>query len=123
MLDYWVSRKMVLPVNKENCLKYGIVSPKFADMIPESIILEIPKDKAGLTKPELFMLDFLSNYNWDRPLSLLNQGGDLNIGIKDYLMYDGFSYRFTPIKNKIGTFDLGLVDCDDLYHKLMETYK
>ena len=92
-------------------------------MIPESIILEIPKDKAGLTKPELFMLDFLSNYNWDRPLSLLNQGGDLNIGIKDYLMYDGFSYRFTPIKNKIGTFDLGLVDCDDLYHKLMETYK
>ena len=123
LLDYWMSRKMILPVNKENCLKYGIVSPKFADLIPDAITLEIPKDKGGLTKPELFMLDLLANYNWDRPLSVLNQGGDLNIGIKDYLMYDGFSYRFTPIKNKIGTFDLGIVDTDDLYNKLTGTFK
>ncbi len=122
-LDYWMSRKMVLPVNKENCLKYGIVSPKFADMIPEFIVLEIPKDKTGLTKPELFLLDFLSNYKWDRPLSMLNQGGDLNIGIKDYLMYDGFSYRFTPIRNKVSSLDLGLVDTDDLYNKLTNVFK
>jgi len=122
-LDYWVSRKMILPVNKENCLKAGIVSPKFADMIPDEIVLEIPKDKGGLTKAELFMLDMLSNYKWDRPLNLLNQGGDLNIGIKDYLMYDGFSYRFIPIKNKVGAFDLGLIDTDDLYKKLTETFK
>ena len=122
-MDYWVSRKMVMPVNKENCLKYGIVSPKFADMIPESIVLEIPKSKSGLIKPELFMLDLLANYNWDRPLNFLNQGGDLEIGIKDYLMYDGFSYRFTPIKNKVSAFNLGVVDTDDLYKKLTETFK
>ncbi|MBQ6254813.1 MAG: DUF2723 domain-containing protein [Bacteroidales bacterium] len=122
-LDYWMSRKMIIPVNKENCLKYGIVSPKFADRIPDSITLEIPADKSGLTKPELFMLDLLSNYKWDRPINLLNQGGDLNIGLKDYLMYDGFSYRFTPIKNKVTTFDLGLVDTDELYTKLTETFK
>lgn len=122
-LDYWMSRKFSIPVNKANCLKYGIVSPKFADMIPESIVLEIPKGKTGLTKPELFMLDLLSNYKWDRPLNLLNQGGDLDIGIKSYLMFDGFSYRFTPIKNKVSSFDLGIVDTDDLYGKLTETFK
>ena len=38
-------------------------------------------------------------------------------------MYDGFSYRFTPIKNSIKAFDLGVVDTDDLYHKLTETFK
>ena len=122
-LDYWVSRKMIIPVNKENCLKSGIVSPKFADMIPESIVLEIPQGKTGLTKPELFMLDLLANYKWDRPLNLLNQGGDLNIGLKEYLMYDGFSYRFIPIKNKVESFNIGLVDTDDLYKKLTETFK
>ena len=122
-VDYWVSRKMVIPVNKENCLKYGIVSSKFADSIPESITIEIPKDKEGLSKPELFMLDLLSTYNWDRPLNLLNQGGDLNIGIKDYLMYDGFSYRFVPIRNKVSALNPGLVDTDELYDKLMNVFK
>ncbi len=116
--DYWVSRKMVIPVNKENCLKSGIVSEKFADQIPDSIVIEIPKGKNYLSKPELFLLDFLSNYQWDRPLNVLNQGGDLNIGIKDYLMYEGFSCKFTPIKNKVQSLEVGLVDTDELYARI-----
>ncbi|MBQ0145434.1 MAG: DUF2723 domain-containing protein [Bacteroidales bacterium] len=118
-IDYWVSRKMILPVNKENCLKHGIVSEKFASEIPDSIVLEIPASKNYLSKPEIFLLDFLSTYEWDRPINLLNQGGDLNIGIKDYLMYDGFSYRFTPVKNKIQSLEVGKVDTDELYDIIM----
>ena len=121
-LDYWVSRKMIIPVNKENCLKSGIVSEKFASEIPDSIVIEIPESKSYLSKPELWMLDFLSTYQWDRPLSMLNQGGDLNIGIKDYLMYEGFSYKLIPIKNKVKSMDLGLVDTDELYSKLKDSY-
>jgi hypothetical protein len=82
-VDYIISRKLIVPVNKENAIRSGIVSPKFAEAVPDSIVLEIPSDKDYLTKPELFMLDLLSNYQWDRPLHMLNQGGDLNIGIKD----------------------------------------
>ncbi len=121
-LDYWVSRKMIIPVNKENCLKSGIVSGKFAEQIPDSIVIEIPKSKNYLSKPELFVLDFLSTYQWDRPLNMLNMGGDLNIGIKDYLMYEGFSYKFIPIRNKVQSLDAGLVDTDDLYGKMTESY-
>jgi hypothetical protein len=50
-------------------------------------------------------------------------GGDLNIGIKDYLMFDGFSYRFTPIRNKIGTTDAGKVDALALYDKMKNGFK
>ena len=121
-LDYWVSRKMIVPVNKENCLKAGIVSEKFAQAIPDSIVLEMPKGKSALTKPELFMLDLLSDYKWDRPINLLNQGGDLNIGLKDYLMFDGFSYRLVPFKNRITNLDIGLVDTDELYHKMTDVF-
>ena len=120
--DFICARALVLPVNKENCLKYGIVEPMFASEIPDSIVLQIPADKNYLSKPELFMLDLLSNYQWDRPLNMLNMGGDLNIGLKDYLFYDGFSYRFTPIRNKISTSDAGKVDALALYEKMKTTY-
>jgi tetratricopeptide (TPR) repeat protein len=82
------------------------------------------EDKSYLSKPELFMLDLLAGYQWDRPLNLLNMGGDLNIGIRDYLMFDGFSYRFTPIKNKVGTTEPGKVDALALYQKMTDgTFK
>ena len=62
MVDYIVSRRFSIPVNKENVLKYDILDEKYADLIPDQITLTIPKDKDYLTKPELFMLDLLSNY-------------------------------------------------------------
>ena len=122
-VDFVCARKLVIPVDKENCLKHGIVDECFADQIPEFITLTISKDKDYLSKPELFMLDLLSNYKWDRPLNLLSMGGDLNIGLKEYLIYDGFSYRFTPIKNKISSTDAGKVDALALYDKMKNVYK
>ena len=122
MVDYVLSRRFTIPVNKENVIKYGILDEKYADMIPDQITLTIPKDKEYLTKPELFMLDLLSNYKWDRPINLLSMGGDINIGMKEYLMYDGFSYRFVPIKNKTKSTDIGFADAEDLYNKMKNVY-
>ena len=122
-LDYIMSRKFSIPVNKENVIKYGILDEKYADRIPEEIVLTISKDKNAISKQELFLLDFLSNYQWDRPLNMLSMGGDLNVGIKEYLMYEGFSYKFVPIKNKISSLDVGFADPDDLYHKMTEVFK
>ena len=122
-VDYIMSRKIIVPVNKENVLKYGILDEKYADLIPDQIVLEIPADKNYLTKPELFMLDLLSNYQWDRPINLLSMGGDINIGIKDYLMYEGFSYKLVPIKNRMKSTEIGLADPEDLYYKMKNVFK
>ena len=121
-MDYIASRRLVIPVNKQNVISSGIMDARFADMIPDSIVLQIPKGKDYLTKPELFMLDLLSCYQWDRPLHMLNMGGDINIGIKDYLVYEGYSYKFVPIKNKITTTDIGWVDTEELYRKMTQVY-
>ncbi|MBO4340208.1 MAG: hypothetical protein J5835_02100, partial [Bacteroidales bacterium] len=120
--DFICARNIVIPENKENCLKYGIVPEKIADEIPDHIMLTMSKDKNYLSKPEIFLLDLLSNYEWDRPLHVLNQGGDLNVGIKEYLMYDGFSAHFTPIKNKIASTDAGKVDALKLYEDMKTKY-
>ena len=123
-VDYICSRKIAVPVNKENVIKYGIVSPQFQDRIQDYIILEMPKEKETLTKKEIFMLDFLSTYQWDRPLNLLSQGGDINIGLKKYLMYDGFSAHLVPFANTISSSKgIGTTDLDALYDKMMNVYK
>ncbi|MBR2128050.1 MAG: DUF2723 domain-containing protein [Bacteroidales bacterium] len=122
MVDYIMSRKLIVPVNKENVIKYGILDEKYADMIPDQITLTIPKDKDYITKPELFMLDLLSNYQWDRPINLLSMGGDINIGLKDYLMYEGFSYKFVPIKNRMKSTEIGFADPEDLYYKVKNVF-
>ena len=122
-VDYIASRKIVVPVNRENVIKYGILDAKFASEISDSIVLNISKDKEFLSKPEIFMLDLLSNYQWDRPINMLNMGGDINIGIKEYLMYEGYSYKLVPLKNKISSTDCGRVDTDRLYHSMTEVFK
>ena len=122
-VDYIPARKIVVPVNKENVLRSGILSEEFADEIPESITLTIPKGKDFITKPELFLLDLLDGYDWSRPLNMLNMGGDINIGIKDYLMYEGYSYKFVPLRNKPATLDPGKVDLDALYRRMTEVYR
>lgn len=121
-IDYIISRRFSIPVNKENVIKYGILDSKYADQIPDEIVLTIPEGKDRITKQELFMLDLLSNYQWDRPINLLSMGGDINIGMKEYLMYEGFSYKFVPIKNKMSSAEVGFADPDDLYHKMMDVY-
>ena len=121
-VDYIMSRKFTIPVNKENVLKYGILDEKYEHLIPDHITLTIPKDKDYLTKPELFMLDLLSNYEWDRPINLLSMGGDINIGIKDYLMYEGFSYKFVPVKGKMKSTEIGFADPEDLYFKMKNVF-
>ena len=120
--DYIVSRRFSIPVDKENVVRYGILDEKYADMIPEEIVLTIPEGKNGITKPELFLLDLLSNYRWDRPLNFLGAGGDLQVGIGDYLMYDGFTYRFVPVRNRTNLSERGFTDTDELYHKMTAVY-
>ena len=118
-VDYIVSRKISIPVNKENVIKYGILPESLEDSIPDTMVIQIPKDKNYLSKPELFMLDLLDGYQWDRPINMLSLGGDLNIGLKDYLMFDAFSSRLIPIKNRQTTSDLGIIDHEALYDTMM----
>ena len=121
-VDYIASRKISIPVDKENVVKYGILPERYKDSLPERIVLTIPDGKDYLTKPELFILDLLSSYKWDRPLNFLSQGGDLNVGIKDYLVYQGYSYKFTPMANKPSNTDPGFVDPDELYTLMTEKF-
>lgn len=123
-VDYIVSRKFSIPVNKENALKAGIIPEAYIDSVPDQIVLSIPEGKSFLSKAEIFLLDLLDGYEWDRPIHLLSQGGDLDIGMREYLMYEGFTTKFVPIKNSVSSAKgVGKVDLPRLLHLVEDVFK
>ena len=95
--------KIVVPVNKENALKYGIVSADQKDKMVDQIVIEL--QNRTLYKADLMMLSLMANYKWDRALYF--SGGAIydnsNIFyLQDYLQHAGLSYKFVPIKRKFG---------------------
>ena len=122
-LNYLSAKELIVPVNVENVKKYGIVAPEDYDKIQDSIVLRIPDSKNSLNKPELIILDILSNYNWDRPIYFGAAGGDLNIGISDYLQFEGFSSKFVPIQSKTSTMEINQIAAGEMYNNITNVFK
>lgn len=114
------TNKIVVPVDKEKVLKNGIVSKRFADKIVPNVVFTINSQQIGY-KSELFLLDMLANYNWDRSIYFSSGGlyDDVNIlYLNNYLQYEGFSYKFVPIKTKESAGEMGIVDALDMYNQI-----
>ena len=118
-----VAKEIVVPVNKENALKYGIVDEKYADLIEDSIVLKIPENDVFITKQDFIIIDLLSNYEWDRPIHMLNLGGTLKLGLRSYLEYNGFTHKLVPIKSSTTYSSDGFYNPDNLYHLVKDVYR
>jgi tetratricopeptide (TPR) repeat protein len=141
---YSPPRNLVLPVNKENVLKNGTVRFREATVpetdtfsvaatahaddlnkIPDAITMTIPKTadgaaKTGVTKAEMVLLDVLANNDWERPIYFVSLGGDINLGLRDYLQSDGFANRLTPFRNAAMT---NKPDIMTAYDRLKNVYR
>ena len=122
--SYLPASKLLIPVNKENVIKNRIVPEEDYDRILDTLCLEIPLDRDNLLeKPELMILDMLANYDWERPIYFMTQGGSLEIGIEDYLQFDGYTYKFVPIKSNTDLITLEQVDSEAMYDRIMNVYR
>ncbi len=92
-----------IPVNKENAVKYGIVSPEDAPYMEDSLHITIGRPSRGnsIDKKTLAFLDFLSNYQWDRPIHFGIGGAgnpDENMfGLQKYMVMEGLTYKLVPL--------------------------
>ncbi len=116
--NYFPTRHIRVPVDKEAVLKNGIVPAKDADKILPYLDVEITS--SAIYKNRLLMLDVIANNNWERPIYF--SGGAFSdedyIWMKDYLQLDGLCYKLVPIKTKVdraNPFDMGRVDTDVMY--------
>lgn len=102
-VNYLPVDKIVIPVNKANAVKYGIVSQKDADKIVDHITIQM--DKRQLYKSEILMISMFAEYNWDR--SIYFSGGGISEAVNifwlnNYLENNGLSYKLVPIYTKFG---------------------
>ncbi|WP_225036787.1 DUF2723 domain-containing protein [Winogradskyella sp. SM1960] len=116
--NYFPSRNISIPVNKDVVLEKGIVKPKDADKIEDYLFTQI--EGSYLYKNRLLMLDIIANNNWERPIYFTGGafGAEDYIWLKDYLQLDGMCYKLVPIKtpvDKANPYDMGRVDSDLMY--------
>ena len=116
--NYFPTKYISIPVNKEMVLKNGIVKPKDGDRIEDNLYTEI--SGSYIYKNRLLMLDIIANNNWERPIYFTGGafGDEDYIWLKDYLQLDGMCYKLVPIKTAVdraNPYDMGRVDADLMY--------
>ena len=121
-IDYYPSNQVKMTIDKEAVLRTGTVSPEDAHLIVDA--MEWTINKESIQKPEMMMLEIIANNNWERPIYFVSTGGDSDIGISDYLQFEGFAYRLVPIKTKASDFlSISRFNIDKLYQNYMEKFK
>ena len=112
---YYPTKKLRIPVNKNNVLESGLVKLKDSAEIVDYIDITIPN---VITKKSMMMLDLIANNDWKRPVYF--SGGSFDdaefIWMKDYLQLDGLAYKLVPIKTeRPNGFEMGRIDTELMF--------
>lgn len=116
------TRRIAIPVNKENALKSGIVAEKDAHLMVDTIYIELKGN--NLNRSEYMLLDMIGTSDWSRPIYVTQPGGTFGkFGLEEYLQQDGLAYRLVPIRSSGEYTNTGRIDSDYLYNNLMNKFK
>lgn len=100
---------------KEGRMEYIPIDTDSIAIGPASISL---KDKQGLFKNELMVLDMLLQANWERPVYMsISMGPDILPFLRDHLVLEGLAYRISP------TATTQRIDVERLYDNIMHRFR
>tara|TARA_B100001250_G_scaffold400494_2_gene411113 strand:- start:2961 stop:5963 length:3003 start_codon:yes stop_codon:yes gene_type:complete len=123
--DYFYTKKISIPVNKENVIKNKLVHNKDLNLILDSLDLNLNTNQ--LEKKDIMILDLIATNNWERPIYFaitIGNSGRSFLYLDKYFQLDGMVYKFVPIKHQTASKeDIGRVNTDVLYPILMEEYE
>ena len=122
MVDYIPSRRLALPVNKEHAVASGIVREEDRDKMVDTVYFTL--SKSAIDKSQLMLLDMLASFDWQRPIYMTQPYMFYDLGLQDYLQFDGYAYRFVPIftpMKDVG--NIGRIDPDYAAPMLLETFR
>ena len=111
MADYIPTKRIAIPVNKDNVLKAGIVKPEDEHLIVDTVYISL--QKSNIDKSEMMMIDMLANFDWKRPIEFTQVYMLQDLGLLNYLQFDGYAYRLVPIYTPYeSSWDIGRIDPD-----------
>jgi len=122
--NYYPTKKIRVPVDREKVLANGTVSPAdTADLLPY-IDWNLPGN--NLLKRDLMIVDLIANNNWERPIYFAITVGNRPssfLNLTDYFRLEGMAFRLVPLKRGgAGNGQLGFVDADIMYQNMMNEF-
>jgi hypothetical protein len=121
-LDYIMSRNFSIPVDRQKVLANGTVKSKDAALVLDSLPFRIPS--SVLMKEQWVVLEIIAANNWERPVYWTSCKHSGTVGLDDYLQLEGTAYRLVPIRTPAeNSLNVGRVDSDILYDRLMNTFR
>ncbi len=95
-LNFYPTKKLKIPVNKQKVLESGLVSEKNADKILDNIKFKLKK--GNLMKSDLVLMDLIASAEWTRPIYFSQTAGSSNyLHLDDYMQQEGLTYKLVPI--------------------------
>lgn len=116
--DYLPATRFVIPINKQEIIKKGVVQPEDTAFIVDRMVFSIKG--RYLMKSDMMILDLLANNNWDRPIYFTSVGMGTFADLQKYAQMEGFAYRIVPIKNNTG--NLGRINSGLLYDRFFNKF-
>jgi hypothetical protein len=117
MLRVFPSKGFIVPVDKNEIVKSGLVSKEKANKAVDELRFKI--DKQAITREQVMMLDIIANNNWKRNIYFSSPGGsDVAIALytSGYVKQNGMVFEMTPIR------DQEVVEKTKMYDNLMNVY-
>lgn len=123
-LHYYPTKRFSMLIDKEACLKNGVVAPKDAPLMLDSINWEVGNNT--LMKADLILLDIIQNNINKRPICwAITTGSEVYMNLQPFFQLQGMIYRLVPIRNNGNGADgtVGRINTDILYTNLMTKFK
>ncbi|MFR9653101.1 MAG: DUF2723 domain-containing protein [Rikenellaceae bacterium] len=120
--DYIPSNRIAIPVNKQNAIDSGIVKAEDAHLMLDTLFVTL--NTRSVDKSQLMILDMLANFDWKRPIFFTQIYILQDLGLLDYLQFDGYAYRLVPILTPYKSpWSVGRVDPDYAAPLLLDTFR
>lgn len=116
----FLSRKLFLPINKDEVLKSNTVSNLQKDSIVSQMDIDL---ESRVTKSSIMMLEMLRSNHWKRPMYVAMTVGDEYFpkSISNYVERTGLANHIVPVKNRNA--EDANVNVDQMYNNVMTKFK
>lgn len=122
LIDIIPTKNLKLTVDREAVIANGVVNPKDESLIVPT--MEWVLNKEYLQKNEMMVLEIIANNNWKRPIYFISTSGDGDVGLSEYLQFEGFAYKLVPIKTTAPDFlSVGKLNTDKLYDNYINRFR
>ncbi|MDP4281590.1 MAG: DUF2723 domain-containing protein, partial [Bacteroidota bacterium] len=123
-VKFFPARKIRMIVDKDACIKNGIVPEYMKNQIEDTIYFTIAANQ--LLKNDVMMLDILASNHWKRPICFASPNSVHSVfAAEKYCYLEGWVYKFMPVKNLNKEYLGGMGEIDPIgsYNILMHNCK